>query len=100
MDLAADPPPDIAVEVDVHHDSVKELGIYATLGVPELWRYDGKALTIYLWNGDRYTEAETSLALPFLTSRVLTDSLARLDPEDETTALLAFDKWLQGLERS
>jgi Uma2 family endonuclease len=95
LDLRTDPPPDIAVEVDVHHNSMNKLGTYAALGVPELWRFDGKALTIYLLDENSYRESETSLALPFLTSRVLTDAVLRLNTDGETAALVAFDKWLQ-----
>jgi Uma2 family endonuclease len=48
IDLETDPPPDIAVEVDVHHDARPKFAIYAGLGVPEVWRYDGETLTIKL----------------------------------------------------
>src|SRR5205085_4507682 len=41
LDFATDPPPDIAVEVDIHHDSLNKFPIYAALGVPEIWRFDG-----------------------------------------------------------
>jgi Uma2 family endonuclease len=95
LDFAIDPPPDIAVEVDVHHDSRNKLAIYAALAVPELWRFDGDALTVYLLEKDSYRESASSLALPMLTSRVLTDVLAQLRTEGELPALMAFDEWLQ-----
>lgn len=95
LDFATDPPPDIAVEVDVHHDSLAKLPIYVALGVPEVWRFDGETLTIYLLDQDRYTESATSLALPMVTSRILTDALARLRRDGELQALVAFDEWLQ-----
>jgi Uma2 family endonuclease len=95
LDFATDPPPDIAVEVDVHHDSLKKLPIYVALGVPEVWRFDGETLTIHLLEQDHYVESATSLALPMLTSRVLTDALARLRRDGDLQALVAFDEWLQ-----
>jgi Uma2 family endonuclease len=95
IDFAIDPPPDIAVEVDIHHDSQDKFSIYAAFGVPEIWRFDGQALTIYLLEQDRYHEAETSAALPMLTSEILTQFLVRLRDEGEFRALLAFDEWLQ-----
>jgi Uma2 family endonuclease len=95
LDFATDPPPDIAVEVDVHHDSLAKLPIYVALGVPEVWRFDGETLTIHLLEQDHYTVSTTSLALPMLTSQVLTDALARLRRDGELQALVAFDEWLQ-----
>lgn len=95
VDFATDPPPDIAVEVDIHHDSVDKFTIYAAFGVPEIWRFDGQALTIYLLQQDRYHAAETSAALPMLASEILTQFLVRLRDDGEFRALLAFDEWLQ-----
>lgn len=95
LDFEKDPPPDIALEIDVHHDSMFKLAIYAALGVPEIWRYDGRELTIYLLEGDKYEVSGQSRALPLLTSRVLTEHLARLREEGELGSLLAFDEWLQ-----
>lgn len=95
LDFAVDPPPDIVVEVDVHHDSQDKFSIYAALGVPELWIYDGQALTIYLLQQDDYVVTETSQALPLLTDRILTESLTRLQQAGEFAAILAFAEWLQ-----
>src|SRR5215471_3312665 len=97
LDFATDPPPDIAIEVDVHHDSRDKLPIYAALGVIEVWRFDGKAVAIYLLEHLGYRESQTSLALPILTNRLLTDILVRVGSEGELKALIAFDEWLQEL---
>jgi len=94
IDINTDPPPDVAVEIDVHHDSRSKLSIYASLGVPEIWRYDGRQMTIYHRTQGEYVPAEASLALPLLTSAVLTEFLARLRDEGESQAILAFDEWL------
>ena len=94
-DLEQDPPPDVAVEIDVHHDSRPKLSIYAALGVPELWRFDGTALSINLLKEGGYVEAEQGVALPLLTAGVLTDFLNRLRDQGELDAILAFDEWLK-----
>jgi Uma2 family endonuclease len=44
LDLRTDPPPDLAIEVDVTHSSLDRLAIYAALGVPEIWRLAGDTL--------------------------------------------------------
>ncbi|MDQ3648967.1 MAG: Uma2 family endonuclease [Acidobacteriota bacterium] len=95
LDFTSDPPPDIAVEIDIHHGSISKFPIYAALGVPEIWRYDGEQLTIHLLEQDSYVATETSRALPMLTSHVLIDFLTRLREEGEFQTILAFDEWLQ-----
>ena len=95
LDFEVDPPPDIAVEIDLHHDSLDKFPIYVALGVPEIWRFDGRKLTIYHLQRSRYVKRDTSLALPLLTSHILTEYLTRLRTEGELAALLAFDEWLQ-----
>ncbi len=95
LDFTIDPPPDIAVEVDVHHDSRDKFPIYAGLEVPEIWRYDGYEVLIYHLQEDEYIKQETSLALPMLTASVLSEFMARMNNEGEFQALLAFDEWLQ-----
>ena len=101
LDFETDPPPDIAVEIDVHHDSRSKFPIYAALGVPEIWRYDGQAMTMYHLVQDAteieapsYIEQDTSSALPMLTAKVMTEIIERMRNEGELKALLAFDEWL------
>jgi Uma2 family endonuclease len=65
IDLKVDPPPDLAIEVGITSSSVNKLGIYAALGVPEVWRYDGETLTVLvLGTGKLYERSEKSLAFP------------------------------------
>lgn len=99
LDFATDPPPDIVVEVDLQHDSRDKFPIYAALGVPEIWRYDGAQLSIYELHNDRYSEVEQSLALPVLSSVALTRFLALLRRDGESQTLAAFDEWLQSHDR-
>jgi Uma2 family endonuclease len=66
FDLTQDPPPDLALEIDLTSKSLNRFPIYARLGVPEIWCYDTGELKIYqLQNGD-YRETETSLVFPDL----------------------------------
>ena len=95
IDFVVDPPPDVAVEVDIHHDSQSKLPIYVALGVPEVWRFDGQRLNIYLLRGNDYVEVPQSRALPMLTNHALTHFLARLPVDGESQTILAFDEWLQ-----
>lgn len=66
-----DPPPDLALEIDITSKSLDRFPIYARLEVPELWCYDGGELKIYHLRKGEYVEAQTSLALPGLPVREL-----------------------------
>ncbi len=100
LDFATDPPPDIAVEIDLRHDSLNKFPIYAALGVPEIWRYGGYEMAIYHLRQNKYDRHETSLALSMLTSRVMTEFMTRLSTEGEFQTLLAFDEWLQTIQQN
>lgn len=67
LDLRVHPPPDLAIEVDVWNSSLDRTGIYAKLGVPELWRLDGDDLRFHqLGAKGRYFEVTTSRAFPLV----------------------------------
>jgi len=100
IDFDTDPPPDVVVEIDVHHDSTSNFPIYAALGVPEIWHYDQRALTIYLLQRGQYLMAQASLALPMLTSNALTEFLNQSQQEDQYEVLLAFERWLRSLKKT
>src|SRR5947199_4355762 len=95
IDFEIDPPPDIAVKIDLHRDSISKFSIYAALGVPEIWRYDGNSLTIYHLREGQYQPSEASQALPLITGTVLTEFLARTSNEDQYDILIAFEDWLK-----
>ena len=71
IDLATDPPPDLVIEIDMTHPSLDKLPMYEAIGVPEVWRYDGQHLQISRLVTGRYTEVQTSAALPGITRRHL-----------------------------
>ncbi|NEO87109.1 MAG: Uma2 family endonuclease [Spirulina sp. SIO3F2] len=62
MDMAKNPPPDLAIEADV--TSKTTLETYATLQVPEVWIYDRERLTIYVLQGDEYQTSLNSRVFP------------------------------------
>ena len=64
VDLATDPPPDLAIEVDV--TSTTQIDAYAALGVPELWRYSNGQLQIFVLQSGAYLPVETSPTFPNL----------------------------------
>ena len=65
LDFAVDPPPDLAVEIDLGRGGRRKLAIYAEFRVPEVWWFDGHALQIFVFGSDgRYEQCLTSAAFP------------------------------------
>lgn len=95
IDFSVDPPPDLVVEVDLQHQSLFKFPIYASLGVSEIWRYDGDSMTVYWLERGAYVQKDNSRALPALPIRVLETFLARGPKEDQFETLLAFEDWLR-----
>jgi len=62
LDLTVDPPPDLALEIDITSRTHPET--YAALGVPELWRRIGQTLRIYQLQGGKYVETADSPTFP------------------------------------
>lgn len=66
INLAQDPPPDLALEIDITSKSLERFPIYARLGIPELWCYDTGILKIYQLQNGEYGESPQSLVFPTL----------------------------------
>ena len=60
IDLASDPPPDLAIEVEVTCRLGERNRIYRDIGVPELWRCANGTMTLLLKQGDEYEPVEQS----------------------------------------
>ncbi len=101
LDLAVDPPPDLAIEVDNKADSEIALPIYARLGVPEVWRYDvrGHALWFGRLAGDAYREVDRSVCLPRLTPTLVLQALKAFEESDmgENAWYEWLKEWARGL---
>ncbi len=59
LDLTIDPPPDLAIEVEIISRS--NLNIYEALKVPELWRFEQGKLEIYILQEGKYVKFPVSL---------------------------------------
>jgi Uma2 family endonuclease len=94
VDLTKDPPPDLVVEVDITHSDINKLQLYARMGVPEFWRYDGQALQIYQLQEDRYCETEVSSTFPTIPKIKLYEFLEQAR-EDEVEAEVALRQWVR-----
>jgi Uma2 family endonuclease len=57
-----DPPPDLAIEIDV--TSKTTLEAYEAIAIPELWVYNNNILLIYLLTEGKYSQSNTSAIFP------------------------------------
>ena len=96
IDLTVDPPPDLAIEVDVFSTSVATLEVYASLGVPELWSHDGKGLVVrQLQATGTYAMVNHSAAFPTLPLQELDGFLNQMDTLSDTKIGRAFRAWVR-----
>jgi Uma2 family endonuclease len=96
FDLRRDPPPDLVIEVDMSRSSVDRMEIYADLNVPEVWRFDGRTLTIYiLTENTRYRVASSSGVFPFVQPSDLHRQLRQLSRKDENVIIAEFRSWIR-----
>ncbi len=96
LDLRQTPPPDLAVEVEISPSALNRMRLYATLGVPEVWRFDDRALSFELLGaGARYAVSTHSRAFPQLASADLARFLALLGQVDEISIVRQFRAWVR-----
>lgn len=93
IDLTNDPPPDLVIEIDITGPSLSKFPIFAALGIPEVWRYDGTRVTIFTLAGNEYVERPESIALPKVTSAILTELLGASRQVKRTAWLRQVRTW-------
>ena len=90
-----DPPPDLAIEIDVTHPALDKLAIYAGLGVPEVWRYNGARAEFYRLVEEGYVVIPTSDLFPFLAAAALVDFLRLGGSQGVNAMRRAFHAWVE-----
>jgi len=99
VDLRTDPAPDLIVEVDITHTDINKFRLYASLGTPEFWRYNGREWRIYQLQGEQYAEVETSPTFPLVPKAKLYEFLDQCQ-QDEAGAEKALRGWVQDVMMS
>ncbi len=83
IDLEDDPPPDLAIEVDITTKSAMKFAVYASLQVPEIWVWQDSGFHIYRLRDGEYHVQQTSEELPGfpleVASRVILEHATRND---------------------
>jgi Uma2 family endonuclease len=99
-DAERDPPPDLAIEVDVTSSSVNRMPIFAGLGIPEVWRLDQGVLTFYgLRRDGKYLKIARSKAFPLVTPAIIERFLAAQHRFGENQLIRKFIEWVRQAAR-
>jgi Uma2 family endonuclease len=100
FEFPGDPPPDLAIEIEISRSLVSRMGILAALGVREVWRYNVRRLRFCVLQPDgSYQEQDNSVAFPFLHTADIESYLWIDDARDETTRIRHFRDWLREILR-
>ena len=96
LDFVVDPPPDLAIEVDVSKSSLGKLKLYAAFGVPEVWRYDGQRIEVFtLGPKHRYLPSAESICFPGIPVDEMSRVLGQVTAERETVLILSFRHYVR-----
>jgi Uma2 family endonuclease len=93
IDLTVDPPPDLVIEIDISSSSLDRFPIFANIGVPEVWRYDGTRLTIFTLRDGAYQEGAVSAVFPGVTSPIISQFMAESRTMPHTAWLRRVRAW-------
>ena len=97
VDLDVDPPPDLAIEVEMSSPLLDKLEVYAGLGFPEVWAFDGMSIRVAVRQPDgAYYIGDRSHCFPWLS---LADLVRFHDLSEEgmgeTAWIRAFRVWVR-----
>jgi len=93
LDLTVDPPPDLVIEIDITSPSLNKFPIYAKIGVPEIWRYNGEKIAIFRLEGEGYVEVPESATLTPVSGEVLSSFVEEGKVLGRTTWLRRVRDW-------
>lgn len=96
LNLEVDPPPDLAIEIEITRSVLNRLGIYGALKVPEIWRFDGSVLRILSLQADgSYARHALSKVLPWITLEELQRFAVTEANTNQTEWLKTFRRWVR-----
>ncbi len=94
LNLAVDPPPDLALEIDL--TSRTHLSVYQTLGVPEVWRFEQGELQINILQQGKYIESENSPNFSNLPiKKAIPEYLQQVKKEGRNKTMKVFRNWVK-----
>jgi Uma2 family endonuclease len=95
IELNQYPPPDLVSEIDITSSSKNRFAVYADMGVPEIWKYDGNSFSINLLQNQNYVLSNQSLAFPNLPISEIVQFLQQVETVDYLELVSSFRQWVK-----
>jgi Uma2 family endonuclease len=95
IDLATDPPPDLVLEVEYSRSAIDKLDLYASMKIPEVWRFNGSVLRVYTLADEGYTELETSPSFNPIPVKEIPRFLQQAKIQGENATTRDFRVWVR-----
>jgi Uma2 family endonuclease len=87
--------PDLVLEVEYTKPKVDKFKIYAAIGIPEFWRFNGSVLRIYILNDGQYIEVEQSPTFAQVAVKEIPRFIQETRINGEMVTTRAFRAWVK-----
>jgi Uma2 family endonuclease len=81
--------------VEYSRPKIDKLQLYAAMGIPEFWRYNGTVLRIYRLENTKYLEVEVSPTFTPVAVREIPRFIQDSKQNGEISATRAFRTWVK-----
>jgi Uma2 family endonuclease len=101
-DFSADPPPDLAIEVEVSHSAAAAVEAWGRMGVPEIWRFHAATRTCSMWrlrDDGSYEQTDQSMLLPALRPDDVTELIEQARSSGTVAWLAELPGWVDRVIR-
>ena len=95
INLATDPPPDLVLEVEYSRSKINKLELYAAMGIPEFWRYNGSILRLYRLESGKYVECSTTPTFAAISVTEIPRFITESRKVGEIACTRAFRAWVR-----
>ncbi|MBG1269908.1 Uma2 family endonuclease [Nostoc sp. WHI] len=95
IDLSTDPPPDLVLEIEYSRPKIDKLTLYASMGVPEFWRYNGNVLRIYTLKDGQYSQSDRSPTFALVLVTEIPQFIQESKKVGQIAATRAFRTWVR-----
>jgi Uma2 family endonuclease len=95
INLEKDPPPDLVLEIEYSRSAINKLNLYASMGIPEFWRFNGTVLRIYQLSGKQYTEIQISPTFNPILVTEIPRFIQQAKQNGENATTRKFRTWVQ-----
>ncbi len=97
IDLEIDPAPDLVLEIDITSGSLNKFPIYAAMKIPEIWRYNGNKLTVFILKDEdeNYEKVNQSPTFPWLNLDLIPQLIKESLEIGETSTLKKFRQYVK-----